>query len=158
MYPDDRPKTTFDDMHAHSVQKCPYAAPCGACSPERRNDPPLVDGADGAVSYLEGIKRIKTCWGTASLVAQRLPHVLRTVPAQISMRHLDSKVARARTPRHPISGRPRRPKILPPPSRPRFSYTGPSGWGSNKTLDCCSPAFSGSPGVPPADALTRREN
>ena len=35
MYPNDRRKTSFGDVHAHDVQKGPYAAPCGACSPQR---------------------------------------------------------------------------------------------------------------------------
>ena len=150
IHPHNRPKTRFGDMHAHNGQKRPYAAPCGVCRPERRNDPPLGAGVAGSVSYPGGIKRIKTCRGTASLVTRRLPHVLIIVPAHFAVPHLHSKVARARTPRHQHLERPRRPKILPPSRGPRFSYTGPSGWGSNKTLDCCSPAFPGSPGVPPS--------
>ena len=33
IHPDDRPGISFGGMHAHHVQKRPYAAPWGACSP-----------------------------------------------------------------------------------------------------------------------------
>ena len=91
-------------MRAYNVQEHPYAAPCGSCSPERRNDPPLVGGAAGAVSYPGGMTRMNTCRGTAPLVTRRLPHVLRTAPTHFSMRHLHSNVARARPLRHPSFG------------------------------------------------------
>ena len=158
MYPNDRPKTSFGGVHAHDVQKGPYAAPCGACSPARRKTLPLADGTAGTVSHRGGTTRVKTRWGIEFLVTRRLPHVPGTVPTRFAVRDPHSQVVRARTPRHPCLERPCRPTMLPPPFRPRSVYTGSSGLGSENTLDCCCPAFSRSPGVPPADALIRREN
>ena len=62
MYPNDRPKTSFGGVHAHNVQKGPYTAPCGACSPACRKILPLANGTAGTVSHRGGTTRVKTRW------------------------------------------------------------------------------------------------